>query len=378
MTKFLLGRWRWILGVAVLAAMLVVVSRTALAGTSPLPRDVDAIAAERVETPPGQQVDHQMHAPDGEWIGGFGLIEPSAPESRLAPALAGRVAAIHVEEGAFVPRGQLLVELESAPEQAALAAAEADVAVSEAQLVRSRRGVRVEDLEALGSEMQAARSRAELSAGVLERLESAARGGGVTVDELERARRQADTDRLGALTASARERAGRTGRREDVLVAQAQLSASIARRDQARAALERMRIVAPSDGEILEIHFRVGEYVQPGGAEPLLVLGDTRTLRARIDVDERDIARVAVGSRAIVTVDAHPDRAFEGRVVEVGRRMGRKNIRTDEPTERIDTKILEVVVELGADAQQRLVVGQRLMGYVAPTADRGATARAGE
>jgi HlyD family secretion protein len=201
---------------------------------------------------------------------------------------------------------------------------------------------------------------------VLARLEAAARGGGVTADELDRARRTADADRLTSLTAQARQRAGQSGRREDVLVAQAQLMAASARRDQARASLERMRIVAPIDGEILEVHYRVGEYVMPGGqgAEPLVVMGDTRTLHARVDVDERDVGRIAEGARTLVTVDAFPDRRFEGRVVQIARRMGRKNVRTDEPTERIDTKILEVVVQL--DDASVLYVGQRVMAYITP------------
>jgi HlyD family secretion protein len=42
--------------------------------------------------------------------------------------------------------------------------------------------------------------------------------------------------------------------------------------------------------------------------------------------------------------------------------MGRKNVRTDDPVERIDTKILEVVLEL--DDAQTLVPGQRVMSYV--------------
>jgi len=50
-------------------------------------------------------------------------------------------------------------------------------------------------------------------------------------------------------------------------------------------------------------------------------------------------------------------------VVEVGERMGRKNVRTDDPVERNDTKILEVVALL--DFTRDLVVGQQAMGYIA-------------
>ena len=53
---------------------------------------------------------------------------------------------------------------------------------------------------------------------------------------------------------------------------------------------------------------------------------------------------------------------FETAVEEIGRRMGRKNVRTDDPVERNDTKILEVV--LSVEDPTGLVVGQRVVCYV--------------
>ena len=109
---------------------------------------------------------------------------------------------------------------------------------------------------------------------------------------------------------------------------------------------------------------RAGElYNFQGSSEPLLILGDTRTLRVRMDVDERDIGRVKKGAAAWVTADAFGARRFEGKVVEIGRRFGRKNIRTDDPVERNDTKILEVVI--GLDGHDLLVPGQRVTSFVA-------------
>jgi HlyD family secretion protein len=81
-----------------------------------------------------------------------------------------------------------------------------------------------------------------------------------------------------------------------------------------------------------------------------------------MDVDERDIGRVELGATAIVRAIAFPNHDFRARVVEIGRRMGRKNVRTDDPTERNDTKILEVVLAL--DAPEGLVVGQRVTSLV--------------
>lgn len=72
------------------------------------------------------------------------------------------------------------------------------------------------------------------------------------------------------------------------------------------------------------------------------------------------MARVKLGQPGRVLADAFGAREFPGRVVEVGWQMSRKNVRSDEPTERIDTKILEVVLEL--DDGRDLLTGLRVVG----------------
>ena len=114
-----------------------------------------------------------------------------------------------------------------------------------------------------------------------------------------------------------------------MLVADAQVRAALARRGQAHASLERLHIRAPIEATVLQLKTRAGEYYNTLGTERLLVLGDTRTLKARIDVDERDVAKINPGAPAYVTLSAYPGRHFEAKIVEIGERIGRKNVRTD-------------------------------------------------
>jgi len=360
--------------IALSLAMIVSIAHSAMRGPSTAPRAEELRAARRIERVPGGSIDTRIDRPRGSWIGGNGVVEPREPETRLSAAVPGRIVAIHAREGAFVEAGALLVELEHDAEQAALAAVDADARGADAELARTRRGLRREDVDATLAESESARARADLSAGVLSRLERLAPEGAVTPDELDRARRQADADRFTAATSRARRDAALAGSRvEDVRAAAARLSSAEARRDQARAALERLFVRAPIAGEILEVKYRVGEHFAPGGAEPLLVMGDMRRLHVRMDVDELDVAHVVLGAHAFVVAEAYGARRFGGRVVEVGRRMGRRNLRTDDPVERIDTKVLEVVIEL--DAGTRLVPGLRTLCYVSASDTRGTDSR---
>ena len=75
-----------------------------------------------------------------------------------------------------------------------------------------------------------------------------------------------------------------------------------------------------------------------------------------------DVARLRVDQGTWVTADAYGDKRFTGKVVRIGQALGRKNVRTDEPTERVDTKILETLVEL--DAGQTLPIGLRVDAFL--------------
>ena len=234
---------------------------------------------------------------------------------------------------------------------------------AEAEVLRLSRGNRIEEVESAEADAQQARVRAELSAAQFQRMQAIAESGGVSQEELDRAQRESEGDRAAAQSIDARRRAVVSGARaEDRSVARARLAAATARRNEARANLDRLSVRSPLAGEVLQLKYRVGEYVRPGDGDPVAIVGDTSQLRIRMDMDERDVGKIRVGGEAIVRAVAFGERDFHAQVVEIGRRMGRKNVRSDDPAERNDTKILEVVLVL-RDGDE-LVVGQRVMTYV--------------
>jgi len=103
---------------------------------------------------------------------------------------------------------------------------------------------------------------------------------------------------------------------EEIAVAQADVAQAQIALDEAQVALERCELRAPFGGTIGEVNVRKGELVTPG--EPLITLGDLNTLRVETtDLDEIDVARVAVGQRALVTFDALPEQVWSGHVTRV-------------------------------------------------------------
>jgi len=355
--------WKIVAPAVVGATLLLTISLQVAAGPQTTPNAKDVTQSARVV--PASDRDERTSVPTGNLVAGNGVVEPRDRDTKVASQVAGRIKVILAKEGDLVAKGTPIAELENATDRAQLAAAEGDLAEAQAELTRTLHGMRREDVDAVVGDTESLKSRATLSQESLERTERLFKAGAATADELNRARRQAESDARALEGQEARRRAAVAGsRKEDILVAQTKMQAALARRDQAKAQLERTIITAPLTGEILQLKVRAGEYVTPGGADPVAVMGDTTKLRVRMDVDERDVGRVKVGAPGFVTADAFPDRRVTGKVAEVGRHMGRKNVRTDDPTERIDTKILEVVLEL--DEKQGLVPGLRVVAYVEP------------
>ena len=95
--------------------------------------------------------------------------------------------------------------------------------------------------------------------------------------------------------------------------------------DRAKAALERTEsdlretvLHAPFSGLVTRKYKEVGEVVNTLGApEPILRLADTEPLKARAEVDESDVGKLALGQEAAVTSDAYPGRILHGRVTQL-------------------------------------------------------------
>jgi multidrug resistance efflux pump len=81
--------------------------------------------------------------------------------------------------------------------------------------------------------------------------------------------------------------------------------------EQARAARESARLVAPFAGQVASILGHEGELVTP--ATPILVLADLRELRLETkDLDEITVARLSIGQKVKVTVNAFENKVLSG------------------------------------------------------------------
>jgi len=292
-----------------------------------------------------------------------GRVEAISEEIRLSSELSGRLHSVPVEEGDRVHKGQVLAQIENQDYIDRVSAAEATLAQRRAELQRTINGARSQERLASQANVQAAKAVLDNARREAERRRSLADKEMISHDEAERYQRayqvaQAEYERatqeFSLIDADARV--------EDRKRAEAAVATAEAQLAEARAFLEKTYIRSPLDGVVLRKLRHTGENVSTQFDSPIVTLADDSSLRVRLDVDETDVARLCLGQPAFVTAEAYGNQKFTGHIIRVGRILGRKNVRTDEPSERVDTKILETLMQL--DPGQQLPLGLRVDAFV--------------
>jgi HlyD family secretion protein len=312
-------------------------------------------------------------------IAGPGRVEPASEDIKIGSELSGRLRSVKVEEGDAIRRGQVLAELENADYRAQVESARASVVSREATLRKVINGARRQERDQAWSSVNEAKAVMENSQAEMHRRQELFSAGVVSREELDRYAREADVAK--AKYQSAVEQHSLVddhAREEDRSVAEADLQLAQAQLAEAQARYEKTFVRSPIDGSVLRKHHRSGESVSNSSTvpDPILTIGDNQMLRVRVDVDETDVSKVRVGQKAYVTADAFGKQKYWGRVVRIGQQLGPKNVRTDEPTEKVDTKILETLVEL--DPGSQLPDGLRVDAFIVPGGGEVADALTGE
>jgi HlyD family secretion protein len=150
----------------------------------------------------------------------------------------------------------------------------------------------------------------------------------------------------------------------DVAVAQAQVESARAQVAQNRVLLERMTVVAPRAGTILQVNVRPGEYASATPKSPALVLGDVENLQVRADVDEQNAARLQPGQMATAYLKGDTTEPIELSFLRIEPYVVPKVSLTGSSTERVDTRVLQVIYSFKRPQDRPVYVGQQVDLFV--------------
>ena len=212
-----------------------------------------------------------------------GTVE-ACQRTKLSTIAGGRIEVLAVKEGDRVKKGQLLMQLWNADQQA-------EQKLALAQLDTARKRV-VEACTVADNAVREAQRRLGLF-----------KQGFISESAYDAARVEADARRAACTTAQT-----------DVAQAEARLHVT-------RVVQGRTVLTAPFDGTVAKIVGEVGEYSTPSppgvATPPAIDLIDESCLYVKAPMDEVDAPKIAVGQPVRITLDALPKRTFPGKVRRV-------------------------------------------------------------
>jgi hypothetical protein len=128
--------------------------------------------------------------------------------------------------------------------------------------------------------------------------------------------------------------------------------------------LDRLIVRALTDGEVLQVNVRPGQFAAMAWREPMVVLGDVRQLNLRVDIDEHDLPRFKTDLEAVAFLRGNPKTPFRlKKIVKIEPYVIPKRSLTGDNAERVDTRVLQVVYALPDDRTFRVFVGQQMDVY---------------
>ena len=248
-----------------------------------------------------------------------------AQQAAIFSKVSGYIRRVHADRGDFVQAGQVLVEIDDLELQASVEQARATLLTGQAGLDMARSSLvgQQANLESQRANLAKAKALADNDARQADRMKTLFDRGLVSATDFENARTAAASSHASVQAALAQitlAEAQMATIESQVRLSQAQVQTYRAALQLADTNLSNTRLLAPFAGYVSQRNLDSGAAVsaQSAGTNTssvgILTIQDIRTVKVQIEVPERDIARVKVGSPVRLAADPYRDETFAGSV----------------------------------------------------------------
>lgn len=298
-------------------------------------------------------------------IAGSGLVEARRENIPIGVNVPGVVTEVYVKKGERVKAGAPLFRTDDRDFKAQLEVRRAELTAARARLHKLEKAPRPEDIPPAKATVEEAEARMNDAEAAMARTQRLFARNAIPASDY-------DKDRFAFLAAKATYARARAELerilagtwKEDLDVARAEVQLSQSQVDSIITSLERLIVRAPMDGEVLQLNVRLGQYAAFAWKEPMVVLGDIHRLHVRVDIDENDLPYFSTASDAVATLKGRPRVRFPLKFVYVEPYVIPKQSLTGYNSERVDTRVLQVIYELPVERAVEVHVGQQMDVYL--------------
>ncbi len=293
--------------------------------------------AYRLLSPAEQEVQVTRAAAESTDVGGIVLSASgyivAHHKINVNSKVTGRVAWIGVEKGDKVKEGQVLVRLEDEEFRAQYDQARGATENAKAYLLELQNGSRPEEIDQAQHNLDEARATLVNDKLTLDRNRELASQGVVAQQVLDDATAKFDSDQQRVNSLEKAFRMYKIGpRQEEIARAKGALLQAEGQEAYAKSLLDATLIKAPVNGTILERTAEKGELITSGfasGAEggpqgSVVALADLNDIQVELDIAQDDFAKLSPNQKGIVTVDAFPDRKYNGEIAQMSPEANRQ------------------------------------------------------
>jgi HlyD family secretion protein len=302
-------------------------------------------------------------------VAGAGMVEPETENISIGTPLPGIVFEVCVKVGQHVKAGDPLFKIDDRDKKAELAVRQAMLADAQAALERLEAMPRPEEIPAAEARVRETKADWENWAQQTARREKLLPEHATSEEEYlgrKMAAQQAEERYNKAVADYSLLKAGAW--EPEKQVARSAVQREKAQVQQAQTEVERLTVRALVDGEVLQVNVRPGEYVgtfMGATAGPaLIVLGATHQLHVRVDIDEYDIPRFVPEAPARAVLKGQSKDFFPLRFVRIEPYVIPKKSLTGDNTERVDTRVLQVIYAVDGPTNNKLFDGQQVDVFI--------------
>lgn len=319
------------------------------------------------QPPPATPPMEPARSPFFKQLAGAGLIEPETENISVGTHVPGIVDAVYVRVGQTVQSGDPLFHLDARHLNAERMVREAALANSEANVAKLLSLPREEELPPVLARITELEANLSDQMKMYERLKPLAGNVAVSDDEFTRREMAVSIARAQLEQARAELALLKAGVwKPDLKLAEANVQQMKAQLQQTITEIERLTVRAPQLSKdtsdrltVLQVNVRPGEFVGTVQGQALVVLGHLKRLHVRVDIDENDIYRFRNDLKGVAKPRGNPNVEYPVHFVRVEPYVIPKRSLTGANTERVDTRVLQVIYSVEA-TDDRLFVGQQM------------------
>ena len=322
------------------------------------------VARAQKETPAGPPPADPPRTPYANNVAGAGMIEAQTENIAIGSPLPGIVVKVFCRVGDEVKEGDQLFRLDDRQLKGELRTRVAALVSAKAELTRLENQPRPEEVLMGKAAVTEAEAVVEDMRDQLQRVKALVTRRAATEEELGRREQAYKMAQAKLDNASAELSMQLKGAWEyDIEVAKVAVDRAQAQVDAVNIELDRLVVRALADGRILQVNVRPGEFVGAPANQALAVLGDVDRLHVRVDISEYDIPRFRTDTPAKAMLKGQPGIAFPLKFERVEPYVIPKKSLTGSNSERVDTRVLQVIYSVDSQSE-RLYVGQQVDVFI--------------